>query len=584
MSTQALDRFREYRDRLVEDLSQKPHEVQMAVVELTSFPRVLMRFGDDPNNAASQMEQLEATHQRGSYLAAFRLAGELLAQSLGAKKTIVLLGDSQQNQWKEGQFSPPFLHDIDVTLPEVTQASVPNLALRNPAVRVYYAGESSVAQCSIEVSRFGSFSSAIVSFVANGNILGTQEIEFSQDAESVMLSGEVEVDRSTWLRGEFRLGGEGDALESDDRVYFSLPPLREGRAVLWAKSVYLRTAMSPDVMQGRWKTRLPAANGEQLPVGLVDEDEVVVAESEQLVHASARDAVLDAINSGRGVVLIMNQSSPLIQGFLHNLGIEVETPMPSATGTPGLRYIYSEHPVFHAFRSADFGDLSDVTVDRYRRLKVTDGLPLVYSQSGDPLLVESRPGKGTLMLFAFDLDRDESNWPLHPTFVPLLDQCLQYVRPEIEAHKTMFEPGARCQWTVSPASKVEMMTVQPLAVESGVEPLRVQVTEAQAEFQAPDRPGHYKILYDDDPDIQGLLDINPPDEESQLSFESAPEALRSWVTTSRERSSALAAERLDTPLTDIEILRQRAWWWLLLAGSVAMVGETIWLCMQKASA
>jgi predicted negative regulator of RcsB-dependent stress response len=99
MSAHALERFDQSRDRLVKELTEKTSDVQMAVVELTSFPRVLMRFGDDSRNAAAAIKQLEATHQRGSYLSAFRMANQLLDQSLGAKKSIVLLGDSQQNQW-----------------------------------------------------------------------------------------------------------------------------------------------------------------------------------------------------------------------------------------------------------------------------------------------------------------------------------------------------------------------------------------------------------------------------------------------------------------------------------------------------
>jgi hypothetical protein len=584
MSARALERFEQSRDRLVQELIEKPSDVQIAVVELTSFPRILMRFGDDPRNTASSVEQLEATHQRGSYLSAFRMANQLLDQSLGAKKSIVLLGDSQQNQWEEGLQSPPFLRGVEVVLPEVDRTSVGNLAVQHPAVRTFYAGDRSVALCSVQVSRFGPRKSAAISFFANGRDLGSQTIEFPEDADSVMLSAEVEVDRATWFRGEFRIVGDADGLAGDDRVRFSLPPLREGQAVLIADSRYVKTAMSPKVMRGRWRTRAVQAAEEQT-IELQEEDEVLLVESSQLVHAAVRDVVLDALNSGRGIVMVINHNSPIIQGFMRNLGVEIERPESGASRNRGLRYVYHDHPVFQSLRSSDFGNLSDITVRRYHRLAVEGGLPLVFSQAGDPLLVESRPGKGKVLLFAFDLDRDETNWPLHPTFVPLLDKCLQHVRPESEAQKTMYKPGDRCLWPIPPTSQgVEEVSIEMLEDGDDAEPLRVQVFEGRAEFQVPDRPGHYRIRYDDSPDIRGLLDVNPPEEESHLEFVSTPEALSSWLIEETDQPSTAEQEQLDVPLTKGEIQRQQIWWWLLFAAFVGMIGETVWLCMRKANA
>ena len=76
-------------------------------------------FGDSRQEAIERLQQLEASYQRGSYLAAFRLADRLLRQSLGEQRHIVLLGDSQENQWIEGRSVPPFLENVDVTLPDV---------------------------------------------------------------------------------------------------------------------------------------------------------------------------------------------------------------------------------------------------------------------------------------------------------------------------------------------------------------------------------------------------------------------------------------------------------------------------------
>ena len=409
MSAQAENRFVEWRDELASQLNNKPDDIQMAVVELSSFPRVLLRFGDDARAAADAITQLEASHQRGSYLSAFRLANQLLDQSLGAKKSIVLLGDSQENQWNEGLQSPPFLRNVEVEVPKVEPTTLANVALQHPSVRAQYAGDRHVALCSVQVVGFGAASPTEISFLANGKSLGTQTVEFPAETDTVTLSGEVEIDRTSWFLGEFRLVGMEDGLAADNSIRFSLPPLREGQAVILAESKYIATAMSPQVMSGRWRSRPLSTTGEQ-PIELLDEDDVLLVETRQLRRSVVRDAVLDALNAGRGIVIVVNDSSPPVEGFLRNLGIEVKSSVATATGSKGLRYVFYDHPVFQSFRSADSANLSEVTVDKYHQLTGDRGLPLVFSDAGDPLLMEVRPGKGKVLVFAFGLERGQSNW------------------------------------------------------------------------------------------------------------------------------------------------------------------------------
>ena len=105
--------FEKARDELVREVSAAGRERQIAIVELTAMPRVLAGFGDDRAEAIDRLRALKPTFQRGSYLAAFRAADSLLRQSLGAKKRIVLAGDSQENQWTEAGQVLPFLEDVE---------------------------------------------------------------------------------------------------------------------------------------------------------------------------------------------------------------------------------------------------------------------------------------------------------------------------------------------------------------------------------------------------------------------------------------------------------------------------------------
>ena len=72
LSHQAQNGFSRDRDRIAKDFASTGPDIQLAVVELTSNPHVLVAFGDDRGAARDKLLQLQPSYQRGSYLAAFR--------------------------------------------------------------------------------------------------------------------------------------------------------------------------------------------------------------------------------------------------------------------------------------------------------------------------------------------------------------------------------------------------------------------------------------------------------------------------------------------------------------------------------
>jgi hypothetical protein len=447
-------------------------------------------------------------------------------------------------------------------------------------VRRVFAGDRLIAECTVRVLRQGEVGPATLVFGANGRDVAQRQIVFEDDSESLTVSAQWEIEPLQWLQGEVRLDPVPDELAADNRVVFSLPPLREGRVTLLANSIYLRTALAPDIMRGRWQTRGVTIANLTSTQGDSRDDDVVCVESHFLTSSKVRDLVLDALNRGRGVVLVVGPDTPAISGFLRELGIEVSPEGVSSELEAGFRYVSFDHPIFQPFRSPDFGSLSDITVNRYRRLNVASAVPLLFSAAGDPLLVESPKGKGKLLVFAFALSRSETNWPLDPTFVPFLDKCLQYVRPQAETMETTYEPGETCVWTVPPDRDVQEVILQ--SAENAGKPLMVRatVTDGQARVPIPSQPGHYELRYDGDSEVQSVLNVNPSPLESQLTFTAEPAALAAWRQETDSAESTKAGG-FEWSLTRQEILRQRIWWWLVLAGLGAMIVETTWISLRR---
>ncbi len=86
LSNQAGEKFLQGRDEIMKTIAGLDGSVQVAVVELTHEPRMVVNFSDSPAQAQSALRALKPSFQRGSFLAAFNQANALLAQSLGQKK------------------------------------------------------------------------------------------------------------------------------------------------------------------------------------------------------------------------------------------------------------------------------------------------------------------------------------------------------------------------------------------------------------------------------------------------------------------------------------------------------------------
>jgi hypothetical protein len=101
LSRQAEKGLEHDRNFLIQQIRGAGPHTQIAVVELTGEPRVVVGFGDTPAQAEAKLNALRPSAKRGALVAALRAANLLIQQSLGESKHITILTDSQKNQWEE---------------------------------------------------------------------------------------------------------------------------------------------------------------------------------------------------------------------------------------------------------------------------------------------------------------------------------------------------------------------------------------------------------------------------------------------------------------------------------------------------
>ena len=584
LSHQVDDGFETARDEIADALETRGLDTQIGVIELAATPRTLVRFGDDASVAANKIRSLEPTSERGNYVDAFRSAAEMLTTSLGAERRIVLLSDSQTNQWTLSENAPPFLpSEIDIALPPVANDELSNVSLSDPRARREFRDGQSWVQAAVTLTYPRMQGRFAVVFRDRGEEVFRREIEIDQPPAGASNAGTVvaewQVDKDRWMLGEAVIVDlDDDGMLGDNKVFFSLPPVRPGRVELISTSVFLRRALDPAVMSERWEIQISETSGIG-PRTDAEPPDVLCVDGQTLTDAQVRDRIRDDLGRGCGVMLMVDQANPVLAGFLRELGIELQPNQPRPSSAETFRYVFSEHPVFAPFRSTELGNLSEIEFESYRRLKVRNAVPIAFSSMGDPLLFEVTVGSGRMLVFAFAFERRDTNWPIHPTFIPFLDKTFDYLRGE-SVSVADYEPGESINWQLPSGVATDTLTVAQVqssgneSAETFVDPASVDVTGRAARFLAASQPGHYGIRYVAGGELAAVIDVNPSPLESELSFDADPKSLSGWKRTS-DATEESTESVMDLELTDVEALQQPYWWYLMLTAALLFAAESV---------
>ncbi len=156
----------------------------------------------------------------------------------------------------------------------------------------------------------------------------------------------------------------------------------------------------------------------------------------------------------------------------------------------------ADHPVLDGIGAADLGA---TRVMRHVLLQPRPGAAraLLSLESGAPALVESRLGRGRVLLWTSTLDRDWTDLPVQPLFLPLLRQAVRYLGgapvDEGPAHVLIGEPRilrlpatARAVRVHSPSGVIT--TLEELASRDGD-----RRSGGQWRFEGVNEPGIYRV-------------------------------------------------------------------------------------------
>jgi hypothetical protein len=109
------------------------------------------------------------------------------------------------------------------------------------------------------------------------------------------------------------------------------------------------------------------------------------------------------------------------------------------------------HPILKPLSDPQQGDLRRIFFYHITRLQPNPGIKvLAAAQTGEPLLIEGRLERGTILLFASSADRDWSSWPQSRLYVPLVHQLVGYLTERLAENQRVQEKQAGSEKETDP--------------------------------------------------------------------------------------------------------------------------------------
>jgi hypothetical protein len=101
-----------------------------------------------------------------------------------------------------------------------------------------------------------------------------------------------------------------------------------------------------------------------------------------------------------------------------------------------------EHPALAAFQDPKFSNFGGVSLKAlWGMTPGASSAVLMRTNAGAPLLVERAFGKGRVVVFASTCDRDWTNFPVRPSYLPFTHRLVAYLAQEPAAAQTFYATG-----------------------------------------------------------------------------------------------------------------------------------------------
>jgi len=577
---------------------------RVSLVLFADNAEVALRSTPDRARAVAEINAAAPGPGATKYGPALKLAGSALAESLLPRKEVIVVSDFQRGGWQPDD-TLRLPGGTVITAGVVEGASGPSLAL-TPAtlLRTREAGQPERVTVTAGVlNRTATPATAVpVQLEMDGRIVQTLSLDVAGSASASVTFAPVSI-AATPTRATVRLGVDTprgvavqtgvapaasavDALARDNLFNFVITPSAPVPVTVVTQgtrgdaNLYLSRALAIGEAP-RFETSLQSV--EALAGDAASRARLLILNDVAVPEATAAKLVT-FVEGGGGLLIALGPRASWPQAreawLPAVMGPPIDRTRGAAAKLSGMDY---GHAVFEPFRAPRSGDFSTARFYSYRGLKVAkDATVLARFDTGEPALVEKAIGLGRVVMFASTIDLSWNDLALKPVFLPFVHQLgrhlsgfreqpsyltigevLDITAAEMAAGATSSASRTDGSRTVLAPSgqRRDLSVTSPGAGGSNPSAALELVEQGFYEVRGGGREAGAVIVAAANVNLaESNLDRMDPDE------------LVAGVTGSGASGSTGAQDVLPD---EAQELAQRVWWYLLFAGILLLIAETV---------
>ena len=406
---------------------------RISLVVFDSEAEVLVESSPDGAAVSAALASLGAGTGTTDLAAGLRAAREVLASSTQPLREIVLISDFQRVGWDvQGDVEMP--EGTSVRPVAVGAETSENLSIADVSLERMQVEDSDRLAVSARLTRQGGEGprTETATLEIDGAEVQSVQVEIPDsgatrvDFESVELFGDL-------ARGVVRVGT--DDLAADNEFHFVASPgqtlavlLLENRRATATDSLFLERALG---IGSRPAFRLERAALADLSAGLLRDAALVVLNDPGSIDAGAASLLVDHVEAGGGVLLILGELTDDLGALAGDGGL---LPFNAAEAVDRaddlgatLGFVNTDHPAFEIFAAPASGDLGVSRFYRYRALDPSpvEGL-LARFDDGAPALVEVTVGDGRVLVWTSSADLFWNDLARQPVYLPFIHQTARH--------------------------------------------------------------------------------------------------------------------------------------------------------------
>ncbi len=574
----------------------------------------------DPGRVRAALDTIRPGWGGTQIGAGLQAAGGILQASDRSRRELVLISDFQRRGWEDGPRDPlpqgTVLVPTDVGDDGLGAMLVSDVTLEHtftegrqrvrPVARVIRQGEEAPTE-------------AEVVLLLDGQETERQRVQFTSEGATSIAFALVTLPEEG-VRGSVRLeAGSGQPAGEPFRFVVSpseiLSVLLVEGAPGQTTAPYLRSALT---VPGGTPVQVETSRNAALSAAELEGVDLVILNDLPLPSGASANALQEHVRSGAGLLIVAGpESAPqewsgAWSSFLPGRVGEVVERNPERGAT--LAQVDRDHPVFTIFRGASGSGLGTPRFFRYHRLVVPEApaAPAATEQGGaveeegprvlarfddgSPALAQRTVGAGRVLLWTSTLDNEWSDFPLHPVFLPVVREVVQFtaasresvpyftVGQPLDPRFLLVEAGivGRGEAPPPPEETADSPVLGLLVAPDGA---GLDLTGAGGQLLQLASPGFYEVRPPGDGGAAlWVIAVNADVREADPARLDPEELLLAVAPNSTDEQSAVAQNPLSGDLTegaDPRALledgerRQGAWRFLLLGAMILLLGETL---------